>query len=65
MKIAEIRELTLDELKERLAVERKNLDDLRINHAVSPLDSPAKLRDSRRLVARLATVLRQREAENN
>ena len=55
MKIAEIKELATKELQERL------YDQMRINHAVSPLDSPAKLKHQRRMIAQMKTVLRQRE----
>ncbi|KGN72420.1 50S ribosomal protein L29 [Porphyromonas macacae] len=65
MKIAEMKELTVAELKERLAAEEQNYAHMRINHAVSPLDKPSQLRDTRRMIAQMKTVLREREINNN
>ena len=64
MKIAEIRDLTTQELKERLAVETKAYEQKKINHSISPLDSPAVITRSRRELARMKTELRQREINN-
>jgi large subunit ribosomal protein L29 len=61
MKIAEVREMSDKDLKERLEADRKALDQLVLNHSVSPLDSPAKIKEKRRDIARFLTVLRQRE----
>ncbi|MDR0769077.1 MAG: 50S ribosomal protein L29 [Dysgonamonadaceae bacterium] len=61
MKIAEIRDLTTCELKERLAVETKDYEQKKINHRVSALDSPAIITHLRREIARMKTELRQRE----
>ncbi|MDR0733663.1 MAG: 50S ribosomal protein L29 [Dysgonamonadaceae bacterium] len=64
MKIAEIRDLTTQELKERLAVETKAYEQKKINHSISPLDSPAVITHSRKEIARMKTELRQREINN-
>ncbi len=61
MKNSEIRELSLKELKERIDTERENQTRLKMNHAVSPLDNPIILKDSRKNIARLLTELRKRE----
>ncbi|RIH65140.1 50S ribosomal protein L29 [Mariniphaga sediminis] len=65
MKTSEIRELTTKEIVEKIQVEMDNLIRLRLNHAVSPLDNPLKIKDAKRNVARLKTVLRQRELSDN
>jgi len=65
MKITEIKELTDKELVERLQLEKETLVRLRLNHAVSPLDNPNKLSESKRNIARLKTVLRERELNAN
>ena len=62
MKISEIKELTDQELKERMDAEKSRLDFLKINHSISPLDNPMQIKEIRRTVARCATELRQREA---
>ena len=64
MKIAEVRELSDKELKERLDAERIALNQLVLNHSVSPLDNPTKIKEKRRDIARFLTELRQRELNN-
>ena len=64
MKIAEVRELSDKELNERLDAERIALDQLVLNHSVSPLDNPTKIKEKRRDIARFMTELRQRELKN-
>jgi large subunit ribosomal protein L29 len=65
MKTSEIKELTTKEIVERIDTEKENLVRLRLNHAVSPLDNPLKLKEARKNIARLKTVLRQRELSEN
>jgi large subunit ribosomal protein L29 len=60
MKSNVIRELTLQEVKERLEEEKNQLTKLKLNHAVSPLENPQKIKDYRKTVARLETDLRRR-----
>ncbi len=60
MKTSEIKELTVKELGERLQTEQENYVRLRLNHSVSPLDNPMKIRESRRNIARMKTILRAR-----
>ncbi len=61
MKTSEINELTTKEIVEKIQVEKENFIRLRFNHAVSPLDNPMKIKESKRRIARLKTILRQRE----
>ncbi len=61
MKTSEIRELTSKEIMERMQTEQENLVRMRLNHSVSPLDNPMKIRESRRNIARMKTILRSRE----
>jgi large subunit ribosomal protein L29 len=63
MKIAEIKELTNKELLERLQTEQEILTRLKMNHSVSPLDNPMKIRESRRNIARMKTVLSTRDVK--
>ncbi len=65
MKTSEIKELSNKEIVERLQVEKENLVRLRLNHAVSPLDNPEKIKESKKNVARLKTILRERELKEN
>ncbi|OJU42683.1 MAG: 50S ribosomal protein L29 [Bacteroidales bacterium 45-6] len=61
MKAKEVRELSDKELVEKIANETLALDQLILNHAVSPLDNPAQIKAKRKDIARFKTVLRQRE----
>ena len=61
MKIAEINELQTSELQERLDVEEANFHQLKLNHSISPVDNPSRIKETRRTIARIKTVLRQRE----
>jgi large subunit ribosomal protein L29 len=56
-----IRELTSAEILERLDEEKRQLTKLKLNHAVSPLENPNKIRAYRKTIARLMTELRRRE----
>ena len=64
MKIAEVRELSTKELLERIDADTVSLNQMRINHSITPMDSPAKIKDLRRTIARIKTELRQRELNN-
>ena len=64
MKIAEIKDLTTPELKERLDVEVKAYEQKKINHSISPLDNPASITRARKQIARMKTELRWREINN-
>jgi len=64
MKIAEIKDLTTPELKERLDVEVKTYEQKKINHSISPLDNPSSITRSRKQIARMKTELRWREINN-
>ncbi len=63
MKQSVIIELSNDDLLERLEEEQKQLVRLKLNHAVSPLENPNKIKDYRRTVARLKTEIHKRQLE--
>ena len=63
MKNTELRSLTVDELKQRLVSEKENLTKLRFAHAISPIENPMKIREARKLIARISTLLKQKETE--
>ena len=60
MKASELKELSIKELEERIDNEINFLVRQKMNHAVSPLDNPLKIKATRKNIARLKTVLRQR-----
>lgn len=64
MKIAEIKELTTVELKERIDAEILALEQKKIGHSISPLEKPSQLKQQRRTIARMKTELRLREINN-
>ena len=61
MKIAEIRELSAKDLQERIDAERANLETLKMNHAISPLEDSSQIKKARKNIARMLTVLSQLE----
>jgi len=61
MKAAEFREMTDRELEDRLRQTRDELFRLRFQHATKQLGNPMRLREVRRDVARILTILRERE----
>ena len=65
MKQQVICELSTPEVKERLVEEQQQLVKLKLNHAISPIENPQKIKEQRRTVARLKTELRMRELKEN
>jgi large subunit ribosomal protein L29 len=61
MKQTEIKELSVEDLKEKMADLKKKHADLKMAHAVTPLENPLQLREVKKTVARLATELTKRE----
>jgi len=60
MKPAVIKEMTKAEIIEKLEIEKTQLVKLKMNHAVSPLENPLKIKDYKKNVARLETELNKR-----
>ena len=61
MKIKEIKELTTEELVERIETEVGKYSQMKLNHAVTPLENPSQIKAARRDIARMKTELHQRE----
>jgi len=61
MKISEIRELSNSDLIERIETEKTMLVRMKLNHAITPLDNPQKLKQAKLTVARLLTEQKTRE----
>ena len=61
MKISEIRELSNEEINAKLKESKEELLNLRFQQATGNLEKPSRIRDLRHTVARLKTVLRERE----
>ncbi len=63
MKQEVIKEMSTADLIDRLEEEQKLLTKMKMNHAVSPLDNPHKITETKRTIARMKTELRKRELE--
>ncbi len=61
MKVSEIREIPENELAERLAAEVAKYNQMKLNHSISPLANTAEIKAVRRTIAKMHTVLRERE----
>jgi len=60
MKNTDIVALSTEELQAKLKEEKDVLNKLKLNHSISPLENPIKIRDSRKSVARVSTELTKR-----
>ena len=61
MKQSEIKELSVADIKEKFEALQKKYNDLKMAHAITPLENPMQLRTLRRTVAKLATELTKRD----
>lgn len=61
MKKEEIKELSIQELRAQIEASEKAYRELKVAHAISPVDNPSKITKDRKEIARLKTVLRQKE----
>ncbi|MFA6703123.1 MAG: 50S ribosomal protein L29 [Dysgonamonadaceae bacterium] len=61
MKQLEIREISEKDLKEKIEIQLKELNQLKINHTITPLDNPSSIKLKRTDIARMHTELRERE----
>ena len=64
MKASEIREMSIADLRERIELEKANLETMRINHTISPLEDTSKIAKARRNIARMMTILAEKESQN-
>jgi large subunit ribosomal protein L29 len=62
--MAEVRELDIEELKRRVTETRRELFNLRFQHATGQLENTGQLKEVRKNIARLLTVLNQKQREN-
>ena len=64
MKTSEVREMSIADLRDRIAVERAKLDSMKVNHAISPLEDTSKINKARKDIARMLTILAEKEKQN-
>lgn len=63
MKQSEIKELSVADLREELDKTRQELSNLKMTHAISPLENPMQIKVARKTIARLATEITKRELD--
>ncbi len=61
MKATEIRELSTKEIEEKIQTEQEALNKMKLNHVITPLENPNQMKAARKTIARLNTILRERE----
>ena len=60
MKTAEIKDMSVQDLQERIAAEKARLATMKVQHAVSPVENSSEIKKTRRDIARMMTILRQK-----
>ena len=65
MKAADVRALSIEEVQERIREEEEQLVELKFRHAIAQLENPMILREKRRFLARLRTILKEQAAKDN
>ena len=57
--------MSVADLRDRIEVEKHNLDTMKLNHAISPLEDTSKIRKTRQDIARMITILAEKEKQQN
>ena len=63
MKTSEVREMSIADLQDRIHVEKNRLDSMRLNHAISPLENTSEFKKIRKDIARMITILAEKEKD--
>ena len=63
MKTSEVREMSIADLQDRIQVERNRLDTMNLNHAISPLENTSEFKKIRKDIARMITILAEKEKD--
>ena len=63
MKVSDIKELSIEDIQAKIEEEKANYAKLKVSHKVSQLENPLSIRDTRKNIARLSTVLNQKLAQ--
>lgn len=61
MKVNEIREMSADELNQKLASLKEELFNLRFQHATGQLENPMRIKEVKKTIARIKTIQRENE----
>ncbi len=65
MKVTELRELASEELQTKLAECKQELFNLRFQNAINQLDHPKKITEVKKTIARIKTIIHERELEDS
>ncbi len=57
--------MSIADLRDRIEVEKNNLDTMKLNHTISPLEDTSKIRKTRQDIARMITILAEKEKQQN
>ena len=63
MTTSEFREMSIADLQDRIQVEKNRLDTMKLNHAISPLENTSEFKKVRKDIARMLTILAEKEKE--
>lgn len=63
MKAKEIRDLSIEDMLAKIEEAQDQYTRTALNHAVTAIDSPAEIKKNRRLIARMITILREKELQ--
>ena len=64
MNTKEIREMAVADLRERIETEKQNLNRMKMNHVISPLDNTSLIKKAKCDIARMVTILAEKEKQN-
>ena len=64
MKASEIREMSVADIRERIEIEKANLETMKVNHTISPLEDTSAISKARKNIARMMTILAEKEKQN-
>jgi large subunit ribosomal protein L29 len=65
MKNSELKTLSVEELRQRLLSEKEILQKQRFAHTISPIENPMKIKETRKTIARILTLLNPKETVDN
>tara|TARA_B100001113_G_scaffold267524_1_gene222269 strand:+ start:338 stop:532 length:195 start_codon:yes stop_codon:yes gene_type:complete len=64
MKQKEVKELSIDELNEKLLSFKNELSEMKMTHAISPIENPLQIKNIRRTIARINTEITKRTIQD-
>ena len=56
--------MSIADLRERIELEKANLDTMKMNHTISPLEDTSKISKTRKDIARMMAILAEKESQN-